>query len=414
MHGKIYGLLGKKLGHSYSVPIHKAFGNENYRLFELEPDELQVFLKRPDIGGVNVTIPYKKDVMKFCAEISPEADAVGSANTIVKGKDGRLYAYNTDVYGFEYMAQKADISFFGKKVVILGSGGAYLAVKAASKNMGAREIICISRNGEDNYKNISRHKDADIVVNATPVGMYPDNGKSPVDLSLFEKCTGALDLIYNPMRTAFLMQAKKLGIPYIGGLSMLVAQAKAAEEYFFDISIDTEAIDKITYNLGHSTENIILIGMPGCGKTSIGAELSKITGRESIDTDKLIELRAGMSIPEIFDRYGEGEFRRMERETVEEAGKGSGRIIMTGGGVVKDIRNYAPLLQNGRIYHVIRDINKLERDGRPLSQGSDLFKMYEERLPLYINFRDKHIDNNSTPGNAARKIWRDFCENTRY
>lgn len=412
MQKEIYGLLGRKLGHSYSVPIHKALGNDNYRLFELEPDELQEFMSRGDIGGLNVTIPYKRDVIKYCDEVSPEAMDVGSVNTIVRKDDGRLYAYNTDVYGFEYMARHANILFTKKKVVVLGSGGAYLAVRAAAKYMGAEEIICISRSGENNYDNIARHADAQIIVNATPVGMYPKNGESPVDLKSFPHCEGVLDLIYNPRRTALLMQAEGLGIPCAGGLSMLVAQAKAAEEYFFDTKIDDGIIAKITSELRRESENIILIGMPGCGKTSIGEALSSITGRESIDTDALVEARAGISIPEIFKRFGEAEFRRMEREAVADAGRCGGKIIMTGGGVVKDMRNYAPLSQNGRIYHIIRDINELERDGRPLSQGADLSKMYEERLPLYMNFRDTYINNDSTPKGAAEKIWRDFCENT--
>jgi len=409
---KIYGLLGRKLGHSYSVPIHKAMDNDAYSLYELEPDELGIFLSRDDIGGLNVTIPYKRDVMQFCDVIAPAAKEVGSVNTIVR-KDGKLYAYNTDVYGFEYMARRAGITLSGKKVVILGSGGAYLAVRAAAKAAGAREIICVSRSGEDNYDNLDRHADAEVIVNATPVGMYPNNGKSPIDLSLFQKCEGALDLIYNPARTAFLMQAKSLGIPCIGGLSMLVAQAKAAEEYFFDIKIDDKVIDEITAKLTQESENIVLIGMPGCGKTSIGEAIAKLTGRESVDTDALVEKNAGMSIPEIFEKYGEAEFRRMEREAVCEAGWMSGKVIMTGGGVVKDIRNLAPLSGNGRIYHILRDINELSRDGRPLSQGADLAKMYEERLPMYTAFRDACAENNSTPEDAAERIWRDFCENTR-
>ena len=409
---KFCGLIGRKLGHSYSVPIHKAMDNDAYSLYELEPDELGIFLSRDDIGGLNVTIPYKRDVMQFCDVIAPAAKEVGSVNTIVR-KDGKLYAYNTDVYGFEYMARRAGITLSGKKVVILGSGGAYLAVRAAAKAAGAREIICVSRSGEDNYDNLDRHADAEVIVNATPVGMYPNNGKSPIDLSLFQKCEGALDLIYNPARTAFLMQAKSLGIPCIGGLSMLVAQAKAAEEYFFDIKIDDKVIDEITAKLTQESENIVLIGMPGCGKTSIGEAIAKLTGRESVDTDALVEKNAGMSIPEIFEKYGEAEFRRMEREAVCEAGWMSGKVIMTGGGVVKDIRNLAPLSGNGRIYHILRDINELSRDGRPLSQGADLAKMYEERLPMYTAFRDACAENNSTPEDAAERIWRDFCENTR-
>ncbi|MBR2743089.1 MAG: shikimate kinase [Clostridia bacterium] len=409
---KLYGLIGRKLGHSYSAPIHAAMGNGAYRLFELESEELREFLSRPDIGGLNVTIPYKRDVMKYCDVISPDAESVGSVNTIVRRADGRLYAYNTDVYGFMYMAARAGISLAGKKVVILGSGGAYLAVRAAAEKAGARQIVCISRSGEDNYENIGKHADAQVIVNATPVGMYPNNGASPVDLSIFKSCEGVLDLIYNPARTALIMQARALGIPCSGGLFMLVAQAKAAEEYFFDKKFDDAVIGDITAKLSRESENIVIIGMPGSGKTTIGEALERLTGRRSVDTDALIEARAGISIPEIFARFGEAEFRRMEREAVAEAGRGSGTIIMTGGGAVKDERNLAPLRGNGRIYHIERDIELLSRDGRPLSQGADLYKMYAERLPMYERFCDVSIRNDASPEDAAERIWRDFCENT--
>ncbi|MBQ3378826.1 MAG: shikimate kinase [Clostridia bacterium] len=412
MSGFVYGLIGRKLGHSYSAPIHAAMGNGGYRLFELEPEELKSFLSRPDIGGLNVTIPYKREVMKYCDVISSDSKSVGSVNTIVRRTDGRLYAYNTDVYGFMYMAARAGVSLAGKKVVILGSGGAYLAVRAAAKKAGARDIVCISRSGADNYGNINKHSDAEVIVNATPVGMYPNNGASPVDLSIFKSCKGVLDLIYNPARTALIMQARALSIPCSGGLSMLVAQAKAAEEHFFDKKLDDGIIEDITRSLSCESENVVLIGMPGSGKTTVGEALGALTGRECVDTDAIVEVRAQMSIPEIFERFGEAEFRRMEREAAAEAGRGSGKVIMTGGGIVKDIRNLSPLSQNGRIYHIERDIRLLSRGGRPLSQGADLYKMYEERLPMYERFRDAVIRNDDTPKSAAERIWRDFCENT--
>jgi len=409
---KIYGLLGRSLKHSYSVPIHKALGNDVYRLIELEPDELEVFLRRKDIGGLNVTIPYKRDVMPFCSVISPEGEAIGSVNTLVRKADGRLCAWNTDAYGFEYLAKRAGIGFTGRKAVILGSGGASLTVQAAARQLGASQITVISLSGKDNYENLHRHRDAEILVNATPVGMYPDTGVSPVDLSDFPDCIGVIDLIYNPRRTALLMQAEALGIPHSDGLSMLVAQAKAAEEHFFDISIPEPENERILRQLRREMENIILVGMPGCGKSTVGAALSKLTGREAIDIDAEIVKAAGRSIPEIFAQSGEEEFRRLEREMTAKAGKESGKIIMTGGGVVKDERNYPSLHQNGSIYHILRDLKKLTRAGRPLSEGADLAALYRERLPMYARFRDAAIDNNGTAEDAAKEVWREFCENT--
>lgn len=364
---KIYGLLGRKLGHSWSVPIHTALSCEDYRLIELEPEELEGFLRQPNIGGLNVTIPYKRDVMPFCDIIDPMAQAIGSVNTLTRRADGKLYAFNTDAAGFRWMAERAGISFTGKKAVILGSGGASLTARACGKAMGAREVVVISRSGENNYGNLDRHADADIVVNTTPVGMYPNTGMAPVDLTSFPKCSGVLDVVYNPRRTALLIQAEALGIPCSDGLPMLVAQAKAAEEHFFEKPIPDSENERILAQLRWECTNLVLVGMPGCGKTTVGEVLAELTGREAIDLDQRIVEKAGCSIPEIFAREGEAAFRTLEREVTAEVGKLSGKIILTGGGVVKDRRNYAPLHQNGRIYQLVRDLNALPTDGRPLS-----------------------------------------------
>ncbi|MPM17841.1 Shikimate dehydrogenase (NADP(+)) [bioreactor metagenome] len=409
---KIYGLLGRSLKHSYSVPIHKALGNAAYRLIELEPNELEAFLRREDIGGLNVTIPYKRDVMPYCGVISPEAEEIGSVNTIARRADGRLCAWNTDAYGFAYLARRAGIDFSGRKTVILGSGGASRAVQAAARQLGASQVTVISRSGKDNYENLSRHRDAEIVVNATPVGMYPGTGASPVDLREFPACVGLIDLVYNPHRTALLMQAEALGICHSGGLAMLVAQAKAAEEYFFGIPIPDTENERIFRQIRRQTENIVLVGMPGCGKSTVGAALAKLTGREAVDIDAEIVKAAGRSIQEIFTQCGEEEFRRLEREETAKVGRESGKIIVTGGGVVKDERNYPSLRQNGRIYHLTRDLTRLAREGRPLSKGADLAALYRERLPMYTRFRDTVIDNNGTARKAAEEVWREFCENT--
>ncbi len=408
---KIYGLLGRKLGHSWSAPIHKELGCDSYRLIELEPEELEGFLRQPNIGGLNVTIPYKKAVMEFCDVIDDTARAIGSVNTIV-GRDGKLYGYNTDAAGFVWMAERAGISFAGKKVVILGSGGASVTAQTMTRLGGARQVTVISRSGEDNYENLSRHADADIVVNTTPVGMYPHTGEAPVDLQSFPNCTGVLDVVYNPRRTALILQAEELSIPCSDGLPMLVRQAVAAEEHFFSRTIPDSENERILGKLRQEMTNIVLIGMPGSGKSSVGARLAELTGREAVDLDALIAAKAGMSIPEIFAGQGEAAFRALEREVTAEAGKLSGKILLTGGGVVKNQRNYAPLRQNGRIYHLLRDLDLLPTEGRPLSQTTKLTAMWEERRPMYERFRDTVIDNNGAMEDTAQTIWRDFCENS--
>lgn len=406
----IYGLLGRKLAHSWSVPIHKALGCENYRLIELEPEQLGEFLQQREIGGLNVTLPYKRTVMQYCDVIDEAAQAIGSVNTIVRKSDGKLHAYNTDAAGFIWMVQRAKIDFTGKKAVVLGSGGASLTAQAMAAKLGAREVVVISRSGENNYDNLSRHADAGIVINTTPVGMYPDIGKAAVDLRSFPNCTGVLDLIYNPRRTALILQAEVLGIRCSDGLPMLVAQAVAAEERFFDLPIPAEENDRILKMLRRDFTNIVLIGMPGCGKTTTGEILGRITGREVVDIDAEIVKWAGKSIPEIFAENSEAGFRAFERVFTDRFGAQPGRILVTGGGVVKNEQNYAALHQNGRIYHLRRRVEALERAGRPLSTGVDLPLMAVEREPLYARFRDAEIDNNGSVEDAAEAIWRDFNE----
>lgn len=408
---KIYGLIGRTLKHSYSAKIHAELGLPDYRIIELEPEQLKDFLARKDIGGLNVTIPYKRDVMKYCDEISEEARLIGSVNTIVR-RDGRLFGYNTDAYGFNALAKRAGISFKGKKTVVLGSGGASLTAQAVARMNGAESVVVISRGGEDNYENTDRHADADIIVNATPVGMYPHTEEAPLSLKSFHKCEGVLDMIYNPRRTRLIMEAERMGVPCADGLFMLVAQAKAAEEHFFGKSISESENERVFRLMRAEMENIVLIGMPGCGKNTIGEELIKLSGKELEDLDANIVKKAGKSIESIFAEHGEGEFRRKESEEAADAGRQSGRIIATGGGIVKDDKNYASLHCNGRIYHIERDTELLARGGRPLSKNADLNKMYAERLPMYENFRDAVIVNDGTPAEAAQRIWRDFLENT--
>lgn len=409
MHERIYGLLGRTLKHSYSVPIHRALGNENYALYELEPEALGVFLNRADICGLNVTIPYKRDVMAYCDILDETARSIGSVNTIVRRADGKRAGYNTDAYGLGYLAKHAGIALNGKKVVILGSGGASLTAQYVANTGGASEIIVVSRHGADNYDTLARHSDAQVIIHATPVGMYPHTGEAAVDLFLFPACEGVLDLIYNPRRTALLLQAEALGIPCADGLPMLVAQAKAAEELFFNRSIPEQENERILRLLRRNTQNIVLIGMPGSGKTTIGTALSQLTDRRAVDLDEEITRAAGMPIPEIFSRFGEEAFRAMEREQAETWGKESGLILITGGGIVKDARNDPALRQNGRVYEIQRDTGLLPREGRPLSQGADLAALQRERAPLYARLRDASIPNDTTPEDAAARIWQDFC-----
>ncbi len=413
MNERIYGLIGRTLKHSYSVQIHRALGNNDYALYELEPESIGAFLAREDIGGLNVTIPYKRDVMAYCDALDETAQEIGSVNTIVRDGDGKRTGYNTDAYGLNDMASRAGISFSGKKVVILGSGGASLCAQYVAKTNGASEIVVVSRGGKDNYENLACHADAQVLVNATPVGMYPHTGELPVDPALFPACEGVLELVYNPRRTALTFRAEELGIPCADGLSMLVAQAKAAEELFFGHVIPDTENERILRLLRQNMLNIVLIGMPGSGKTTIGAALGKLTGRAVIDLDEQIAQSSGKTIPQIFAESGENAFRAMECEQATRWGKESGLILVTGGGIVKDERNYRPLKQNARIYQIERDLALLPREGRPLSQAADLSAMQRERAPLYARFRDVGIANETTPEDAAASIWRDFCEHAR-
>ena len=405
---RIYGLLGRKLGHSYSVPIHRALGNDAYALYELEPEALGAFFSRADIGGLNVTIPYKRDVMAYCDELDETARAIGSVNTIVRRADGTLKGYNTDAYGLSDMASRAGISFAGRKVVIFGSGGASLTAQYVAKSGGARDVVVVSRGGENNYENLSWHFDAEVLINATPVGMYPNTEAMPADPALFSRCAGVLDLVYNPRTTALLYRARALGIPCADGLNMLVAQAKAAEELFFERAIAQGESERIVSLLRRETVNLVLIGMPGSGKTTVGAALARLSGRELIDLDEQIVTHTGKSIPAIFAESGEAAFRALEREQAQKWGKESGKIVVTGGGIVKDERNDFALRQNGRVYQLERDIAMLEREGRPLSTNANLSEMLAQRAPLYARVRDVLIKNDASPEDAAHRIWEDF------
>ena len=399
------GLLGRKLGHSYSPQIHSQLGSYDYRLFEKEPEELEDFLQNGDFTGLNVTIPYKKDVIPFLDELSPRAKALGAVNTIVR-RNGKLIGHNTDYFGFETMLLSTGVSLRGKKALVCGSGGASNTACAVLEAHGAN-VIVLSRTGKDNYQNLNRHSDAALIVNATPVGMYPNVEASPIeDLAAFPMLEGVLDLVYNPARTSILLKAEALGIPCVNGLRMLVAQAKESAEWFTGEPIDDSCIERIFNRLRRQMENIILIGMPGCGKTTVGASLAKILSRPLKDADTELEQAVGRKITEILPTDGEASFRRLESETLLDLGKQSGLVIATGGGCVTVPNNYEKLHRNGTIVWLKRDLDLLPTDGRPLSQTGHLQEMYQKRAPLYARFADFSVENSGDPQETAEEIIR--------
>lgn len=387
------GLLGRKLGHSYSPQIHAYLGSYSYELFEKEPEDLENFLKSGDFSGINVTIPYKKDVIPFLDALSPTARKLGAVNTVVRRDDGTLFGHNTDYFGFSSMVKKSGLDVAGKKVLVLGSGGASNTAVAVLTELGARVVI-ISRSGENNYDNLCLHADAAVVVNTTPVGMYPNTGVAPVDISLFPALEGVLDVVYNPARTQLLLDAEERGLITENGLWMLVAQAKEASEYFTGTSLPDSLISEIHRKLTATMQNIVLIGMPGCGKTTLAGILGKKLSRTVMDADTEIIRLAGKSIPAIFSQDGEEAFRDLETEALAQLGKQSGLIIATGGGCVTKPRNYPLLHQNSRIFWLQRDLQNLPTTGRPLSQSGNLADMYALREPMYRQFSDHVIDNN--------------------
>lgn len=397
------GLLGARLGHSYSPRIHSLLAGYAYGLCEKQPEELADFLKSGRFSGLNVTIPYKKAVIPFCAALSPRAEALGAVNTLVRREDGSLIGHNTDYFGFSYMVEKSGLSVSGKKCLVLGSGGASATACAVLRALDAH-VIVISRSGADNYTNLSRHRDASLIVNTTPVGMYPNTGESPVALSQFPHLEGVLDVVYNPARTRLLLDAEALGIPAMNGLWMLVAQAKESAEWFTGRKISNDEIPRIHAILRREMENVILIGMPGSGKSTVGAALAAETGKRFVDADDEIVRAAGMPIPEIFARQGEPGFRALETQVLARLGKESGLVIATGGGCVTRPENAPLLRQNGSVFWLRRALEKLATEGRPLSQAGSLREMEAVRTPLYEAFSDHPIDNNAAVSETVRSI----------
>ena len=397
------GLLGQHLGHSYSPSIHAQLADYQYSIFEKEPEQLEDFLKNGGFHGINVTIPYKKSVIPFLDSLSPVAARLGAVNTIVRRSDGSLIGHNTDYFGVRSMVEQSGLTPNKKRVLVLGSGGASNTAVAVLEELGAN-VVVISRSGANNYTNLHLHKEAAIIVNTTPVGMYPNVGQTPLNLDSFPNLEGVLDIVYNPARTRLLLDAEQRGLVTMNGLWMLVAQAKESAEWFTASTIPDERIAGIYRSLSKQMENIILIGMPGCGKTTVGQSLASELGRSFVDADAAIEATAGMSIPDIFTQQGEQGFRQIETSVLAELGKQSGLVIATGGGCVTRPENYPLLHQNGTIIWLKRDISQLPTNGRPLSQRNDLNEMYQIRQPMYQQFSDLIVDNFADPSHTVQTI----------
>ena len=388
-------LIAKKLGHSFSKLIHNELAEYEYEHKELEENELDAFFTKKDFDGLNVTIPYKQTVMKYLDEISPEAKRIGAVNTIVN-RGGKLIGHNTDYYGFMYEIKEAGAEIEGKDVVILGRGGASKTVVCVCEDLGAKSVRLLIRDSdpEDFY-------DGQIVINATPVGMFPDTGKSVVDITKFTKCEAVLDLVYNPSNTKIILDAKRMGIKTANGLGMLVSQAKKACEIFTDSEISDEKIDSIKKIIEFKTKNIVLVGMPGGGKTTVGKILANLTGKEFTDSDDEIT-KLGKSPAEIIRSEGETAFRKVESEVLSELCKKSGLVIATGGGCVTIENNHDILRQNGYVVFVERELKNLATDGRPLS--TDVEKLWQVREPLYRSASDITVKSAEIPEKTAEEI----------
>lgn len=410
-----YGLIGEHLTHSYSCEIHAQIADYEYELHELAPSELGGFLTKREFNAINVTIPYKQDVIPYLDGISDTAKRIGAVNTIVN-RGGKLYGDNTDFAGMLALAKHIGVDMKGKKVLILGTGGASKTGHALAEFMGAESVYYVSRSGKNGsitYEQaVSEHSDAQVIINATPVGMFPKKGGRPIDISAFPKLEGVLDAIYNPLRTNLILDAQERGIPAEGGLYMLSAQAVHAAAVFQDIPLDESLVDKAFKSVKNDKQNIVLIGMPSSGKTTVGRILAEKCGKELADTDEYIVKKIGMPIADFFAKHGEAEFRKIEKETVAGLASTGGKIIATGGGAVLDAENVRALKQNGVLVFLDRrPENLIATDDRPLaSRRSALEKLYAERYDIYCAAAEVYIDANTTPGAEADAILKEFTK----
>lgn len=391
-----YGCIGKKLPHSFSKIIHEKIGDYSYELVELTEEELQEFMLKKDFKAINVTIPYKQAVIPYLYELSDTAKSIGAVNTIVN-RNGKLYGYNTDFYGITSLIKKNNIDFEEKKVAILGTGGTSKTAAAVARELGAQSVIKVSRKQGENtvtYEELyEKHSDADIIINTTPVGMFPKIYDSPVDLSRFSALSGVVDAVYNPLETKIVADAKKLGIPAESGLYMLVAQAIRAYEIFMDKTAEENLLDSIFYDVKAQKQNIVLIGMPGSGKTTIGQALAEKLGREFIDTDIEIKKVINAEISDYFAEYGEEKFRDVESSVIKDISKRSGTVIATGGGAVLRQENVDSLKMNGILYFLDRPLEQIvPTSDRPTASSIEaLEKRYSERYGIYTASADKSI-----------------------
>lgn len=410
-----YGLIGEHLKHSYSCEIHAQIADYEYELHEIPPSGLGGFLKKREFNAINVTIPYKQDVIPYLDEISDTAKRIGAVNTIVN-RNGRLYGDNTDFAGMLALAKHIGVDMKGRKVLILGTGGASKTGHALAEYMGAQSVFYVSRSGKDgsiSYEQaVTEHSDAQIIINATPVGMFPKQDGRPIDISAFPKLEGVIDAIYNPLRTNLILDAQERGIPAEGGLYMLSAQAVHASAVFRDIPIDESLVDKAFKSVKNDKQSIVLIGMPSSGKTTVGRILAEKCGKQLADTDEYIVRKIGMPISDFFAKHGEAEFRKIEKETVAELSAMGGRIIATGGGAVLDAENVRALKQNGVLVFLDRrPENLIATDDRPLaSRRSALEKLYAERYDIYCAAAELHIDANTTPEAEADAILKELAK----
>ena len=410
------GLLGRTLSHSHSPLLHSLLGSYDYALFEIPPEQVEDFLRSGPWDGLNVTIPYKRTAYALCDSLSPAAREAGNVNTLLRRPDGSLYGDNTDAFGFSYLLEKSGISVAGREVLVLGTGGAAQTVCSVLHRLGAHIAAgyhtvppCteILRRTVTDFFPISapnRHRNAPIVINATPVGMYPHNGRSPVNLADFPHCEAVFDLIYNPLRTALLLQAETLEIQGFNGLPMLCAQAAAAASVFTGAPVSYEKIRRAEAVLRRKIENIILIGMPGSGKTTLARLLAKDLGRECLDCDEELLRRTGLTAEEFLIKQGEAAFREMETEILRDLGKRWGTVLSTGGGCVTRPENRALLRQNGRVLWLQRDLDKLALPGRPLLRNTTPRALYEARKDLYADFCDEAASNNADPARGLAQI----------
>ena len=407
-----FGLLGRTLGHSFSPRLHNALGNTNYELFEREPSQLQEFFADPELQGINITFPYKVNALETCDVVDPRAERIGCVNTMVR-KDGKWHGYNTDYDGFVFTLKHAGIDVSGKECIILGDGASSATVHVALEDLGAKSITHLSRKTAPLYTDAPNYYEtAQIIINCTPIGMYPHNPASLIDIMQFSKLEGVVDLIYNPRRTILLLQAEMMDVPHCDGLPFLVAQGVEAANHFQGESFGTKEIEQILRDMRREKENIILIGMPGVGKTTVGKAIGKEIGRTCIDVDQELAKEIG-DISKYITEQGEAAFREKEAEMIAKLGTQTGIVISTGGGCVTVPKNFAHLRQNGRIYQLTQPVEKLSTSGRVLSSGGieRLRELEETRTPMYESFAQCIVEHNRNAPETVAAILEDFEAN---